>query len=131
MRVLVCGSRTFGDSAVVDAMLDRWLRALPRGDTLTIVEGGARGADHFAHVWASGCVNVQPVLHEQYRANWDQHGKAAGIIRNRRMLNEGKPDVVFAFTDKPLEDSRGTLDMVTSAREAGVRVYHVQVLDGA
>jgi hypothetical protein len=39
------------------------------------------------------------------------------------MLDEGKPDVVWAFVDKPLAESRGTADMVRRAKKAGVPVF--------
>lgn len=35
----------------------------------------------------------------RFPAKWNEHGKAAGPIRNQQMLTEGKPDVVFAFHD--------------------------------
>lgn len=45
------------------------------------------------------------------------NGKAAGPIRNQRMLDEGKPDLVVAFPG-----GRGTADMVRRAKAAGVPV---------
>jgi len=51
------------------------------------------------------------------RAEWEKHGKRAGPIRNRQML-ELKPDGVVAFPG-----DRGTRDMITAAQEAGVPVY--------
>jgi hypothetical protein len=59
-----------------------------------------------------------------FEAAWDMHGKAAGAIRNQRMLDEGKPDEVWAFTDD-LATSKGTADMVRRARKADVPVYVV------
>jgi hypothetical protein len=56
-----------------------------------------------------------------YPADWNTHGRTAGPIRNSRMLAEGKPDLVLAFTHD-LSKSIGTRDMVTKARAAGVRV---------
>lgn len=38
------------------------------------------------------------------------------------MLDVEHPDLVLAFTDKPLEKSKGTNDMVQRAIEANVRV---------
>jgi hypothetical protein len=53
-------------------------------------------------------------------ADWNTHGRAAGPIRNQRMLDEVKPELVVAFPG-----GRGTADMVRRAREAGVNVYLV------
>ncbi len=50
-------------------------------------------------------------------ADWTTHGRAAGPIRNARMLAEYHPDLVIAFPG-----GRGTLDMVSKAERAGVAV---------
>ncbi len=42
------------------------------------------------------------------------------------MLDEGKPDVVVAFVDKPLAESKGTKMMVDLAVQAGVHAYVIQ-----
>ena len=87
-------------------------------DDVTVIHGAARGADSIAG-------EVARQLHCEvlaFPADWDTHGKAAGMIRNRRMLDEGKPELVVAFTDD-LSESRGTKDMVTRAKAAGVPVY--------
>ena len=47
---------------------------------------------------------------------------AAGPRRNRRMLDEFEPTRGVAFIDKPLIESRGTLDMVSIAEDQGVEV---------
>lgn len=123
MRLLVCGSRTFTDDRFLFRVLDGFLKeARDTRDDIVIIAGGARGADHFAERWA----NFDQVPCEQYPADWDAHGKAAGPIRNQRMLDEGKPDVVIAFVDKPLAESKGTADMVRRARAAGVPTYVIE-----
>ena len=123
MRVLICGSRTFEDSAAIDAVLSG-LEWYSPGGPFTVIEGGAKGADAHAGSWAK----TNGVKHEQYPANWGKHGKAAGPIRNKQMLDEGKPDVVWAFVDKPLAESRGTHNMVLQAWDLGVPVRVVEVV---
>jgi hypothetical protein len=54
---------------------------------------------------------------KEYPADWQKHGKAAGPIRNRQMLEDGKPDLVIAFSG-----GRGTANMISQARAAGVKV---------
>jgi hypothetical protein len=56
-----------------------------------------------------------------YRAEWSVYGLKAGPIRNQKMLDEGKPDLVMAFHND-LGNSRGTADMIRRAKRAGVRV---------
>lgn len=133
MRVLVCGSRTFTDPRPVDTMLyGLWRpliadigRAAKRDGVMTVIEGGAKGADALAAFWAQ---SHEGVCWIQVPANWARDGKAAGPIRNQRMLVDGNPDLVLAFVDKPLAESRGTADMVRRARGAGVRTYVVEAI---
>lgn len=111
MRVLVCGGRDFNDSLT----LGSWLGGIHKnnGPITLLIEGGARGADFMARKfaeWAGIPVKTFP-------ADWDTLGNAAGPIRNRQMLVEGKPDLVVAF-----EGGRGTADMVSQAKAAGIKV---------
>jgi hypothetical protein len=57
-----------------------------------------------------------------FPADWKTHGKAAGFIRNQRMLDEGKPDLVLGFPG-----GSGTADMCSRAERAGVRVVRVDL----
>lgn len=117
-RVLVCGSRDYQDEERLGAVLD----AVHRLRQITaVIEGGAAGADALAHVWAAK--NQVPV--KTFNANWGEYGRAAGMIRNRQMLDEGHPDIVYAFTSKPLSESKGTAGMVKMARQAKVRTVVV------
>jgi len=99
------------------------LRCFPE-DT-TIIHGAARGADRLAGMLASRLFKFNI---EKYPADWKAHGKAAGMIRNKQMLDEGRPDEVCAFYSGPLK-SNGTKDMVERARSSGlpVREYMVGV----
>ena len=109
-RVLICGSRTFDDAHL---MCEHVMR-LPMGTT--VIHGGAKGADALADLYA----REMRLGVEVYPADWKQYGKRAGYLRNAQMLDEGKPDLVLAFVDKPLSESRGTAMMVALAMKAGV-----------
>ena len=86
-------------------------------DAPTIIQGGAKGADFLAKVYAHEC----GIPCEEYPADWKAYGKAAGHLRNQKMLDEGKPDLVVAFPG-----GNGTADMVARARKAGVEVLVVE-----
>jgi len=105
--VLVCGGRNYADTLAVKRVLD----ALPR--PVRIVSGGASGADHLAEQWAIS-VGADLVVEP---ADWKTHGRAAGPIRNQKMLDEHKPDEVIAFPG-----GKGTEDMKRRAAKAGVPV---------
>ena len=110
LRVLVCGSRHFADKDRVETAMYVMANALH--EHLTVMTGGAQGADALAAA-AARRLGVQVT---EYSADWATHGRAAGPIRNQRMLVEGAPHVVVAFDAR----GRGTSDMVARARKAGV-----------
>ena len=113
MRLLVCGGREFTN----DRLLAETLDALRREREIThVIAGGARGADSRAADWAV----AQGIPCEVYMADWEGIGRKAGPIRNQRMLDEGKPDLVVAFPG-----GRGTADMVRRARSAGLDVLEI------
>lgn len=108
MRVLVCGDRHWTDRDSIRARLSR----LPTGTI--IIEGEAPGADTLAREVAEELgLEVR-----RFPAQWDRYGRAAGPVRNRRMLEE-QPDLVIAF-HHDLSKSRGTANMVQLAARAGV-----------
>jgi hypothetical protein len=114
MRVLVCGGRDFADYPLLHETLGKLHAETPFE---RIIHGAAPGADTLADTWA----REWGVPIESHPADWRTHGKAAGAIRNRLMLVDGKPELVVAFPG-----GRGTANMVKQARAAGVRVIEVQ-----
>lgn len=104
LKVAVIGSRGYPD---LDAVR-RFVAHQPPGTV--IVTGCARGVDEAARRAAAACgLSV-----EVFRAEWDTHGKAAGPLRNTRLV--AAADRVVAFWDG---HSRGTLDAVRKAKKLG------------
>lgn len=119
MKVLVCGSRDYVDGIGLWNYLSQTAKHLAeKGTPITeIIQGGARGADTLACQWA----HLAGVNEREFRAEWGKYGKAAGPIRNKQMLDEGKPDLVIAFPiNGDLNATRGTKNMVEQARAAGI-----------
>jgi len=113
MRVLICGGRDFKDFD----MLRRELDGLHAERTFTeVIEGGAGGADTMGHDWAK--LNDVPTI--CYLADWETYGRAAGPLRNQRMLDEGKPDLVITFPG-----GRGTADLVRRAKAVGIPIREI------
>lgn len=118
MRLLICGDRNWTDISFMRNLM----KDLPK-DTV-IIQGCARGADSIAGLLADELDLVQ----EKYPANWNVHGRAAGPIRNQRMLTEGKPTHCWAFHDD-IDHSRGTADMLWRAKTAGLIWEHYHHAD--
>ena len=114
LRVLVCGSRNWGDLAEIKSLL---FPLFGREDVL-IIHGGAWGADKCAGT-AAQHLGLEVKV---YEADWDRHGRSAGPLRNSQMLEEGKPHVVLAFTED-IDASRGTADTVRKANKKGIPTF--------
>lgn len=133
MKVLVCGGREYGrvpkgcppeqyrayseraskERFLLESVLDGLIT--DRGLT-DVIHGAAPGADMLAHEWA----NKRNVRMWPFPADWKGDGKAAGPIRNKRMIDEGKPNLVVAFPG-----GTGTANMVALATTAGVEVMEI------
>lgn len=112
--VLICGGRTFCDHLLFKETLDK----LHKERRIThILQGGAKGADYLAHCWAAR----KGIRETVYNADWKKHGKAAGPIRNKEMITEGKPSLVIAFPG-----GAGTAHMVECAKRLKIETIIVE-----
>jgi len=123
IRLLVCGGRDYDKFAAwnwLEANVEDYVSEVlgfNQVKVVALIHGGARGADEGAKEWGES----EHATVVEYRADWKKHGRAAGPTRNQRMLDEGKPDIVIAFPG-----GRGTKDMVSRAKMAGVPVAEVR-----
>lgn len=115
MKIIIAGSRDFENW---DAFMG-FMSVLPQEFEITeVVSGGAIGPDtmaiHFADLF-NYPIKVFP-------ADWDTHGKKAGILRNIDMANYA--DRCIAFWNGT---SRGTAHMIDSMykRNKLVMIYKV------
>lgn len=110
MRLLVCGGRDYYEREYLFKFLDNYCEPIPVVNG--VITGMARGADSLARDWAysRGLATIECA------ANWQAHGKQAGWLRNRTMINLN-PDVVIAFPG-----GRGTQMMIEIAEEFGIPV---------
>lgn len=110
VHILVCGGRAYDNAE----FLNKYLSDFDAVYNITeVIHGGSFGADLLAHKWAKKHKKKLSV----FKADWETDGKAAGPIRNRRMLDEGSPDFVIVFPG-----GKGTADMVRYAQKKKVRV---------
>lgn len=121
MRVLVTGGRDF-TSYEQRMWLYAGLSLLHSMDPVTeLIEGGANGADLAGKNWAlwrQACGDE--VTLTTVPADWERHGRSAGVIRNSEMAKL-KPDVVLACPG-----GRGTAHMIEIAKAHGLRVVYLE-----
>ena len=111
LRLLVCGSRDFTNKKKIEEVLKGFQ------GVEVLVHGNARGADQIAgligmNLWGDDKVRA-------FLAKWTQFGPSAGAIRNKQMLDEGKPNRVLAFFHN-MNFSPGTIDMVYQSLQSGL-----------
>ena len=107
-RVVVAGSRNFGDYHRLSAELDKFLAGKKN---ITIVSGTARGADRMGEQYAA----EHGYKVEQFPAEWGVYHKGAGPIRNMQMVKTA--DAVVAFWDN---QSSGTRNIIDCARQENI-----------
>lgn len=114
IRVLVCGGRDFGRLETERLHMHKVLDDLDHEYRFVrLIHGDAHGADRMAAKWA----DLRGIETNDYPADWQSYGKRAGYMRNQKMLDRGKPDLVIAF-----RGGKGTAMMIDLARKAGVKV---------
>lgn len=115
-NLLVCGSRDFLSKhsllrILLPVITHPDLVKLNVKERLSIIEGGARGADRIARE-----VAVQLGLpYKTFNADWDTHGKAAGYIRNADMVSVS--DATIALWDGV---SKGTKHSINLSTKKGI-----------
>jgi ABC-type sugar transport system substrate-binding protein len=110
-RVAIVGSRDWTNEAAVRSAVDD----IPIDGVL--VSGGARGVGSIAEYRAK----ERGLKTDIYKADWENLGKAAGMIRNLAIVNNC--DKLIAFWDG---QSKGTMDTVRKAKAAGIPYMLVQ-----
>jgi SLOG family YspA-like protein len=128
-QIVVTGGRDLADESLVWRTLDDIHQVTP---ITLLVEGGCpTGADKFARTWAA----ARGVDRKTVAADWlthvcqpgspcrqSQRCRAAGPVRNGKMLREESPDRVVAFpTGGP-----GTRDCMAQAVRMGIDVKVVR-----
>lgn len=113
-RILITGSRTWTDTARIRAVLMWCRRTYPDA---VLVHGDCRGADRIAAgIWTSWGLPT-----EAHPADWHTHGRAAGPMRNHRMVAAGA-DLCLAFLR---DSSRGATHC--AAERAGIPTFRIRM----
>lgn len=105
LSTIIAGGRDYHLTAEDEA----WLDTLPISE---VVSGGARGVDSGGETWAK----KRGIPIKQFLPNWDEYGKAAGMIRNRAMADYAAAVALFP-------GGRGTSNMKEEAKRRGLVIY--------
>ncbi len=84
---------------------------------IEVVCGGAKGADELGE-WYARRLGYRIKFFE---AEWNKHGKKAGMLRNLKMAKYA--DTLIAFWDGK---SRGTNNMITVAKQNGLNIKVIE-----
>lgn len=116
-RIIIAGGRGFSDFDLLCRTCDRYLSRLAQDYEITIISGGARGADALGERYA----RERGLRVARFPADWEAHGRSAGYRRNVTMAENA--DCLIAFWDGA---SRGTKHMIDTATARGLKVRVVR-----
>jgi len=110
-RVAVVGGRDFTNYLRLKKILDS-----VKGKILSLVSGGAKGADQLVEKYAI----ENGFTIEVYQADWDTLGKKAGPLRNKKIVDNS--DVVIAFWNGVSRGTKSTIDIAKRNNKL-IKVY--------
>lgn len=113
-RVIIAGTRDFNDYELLKQYCDYMLsKKVESGEQITIISGGASGADALGEKYA----RERGYSLRLFPAQWEKYGRQAGPMRNREMADNA--DALIAYWDGK---SKGTKNMIEEAKKRGLKV---------
>jgi hypothetical protein len=117
VRICVAGSRSFHDPVKFDAILRAFLSWAGVEPYCFMSGMASRGPDRLIYEWAKE--HGEPCF--EFWANWDEYGKAAGMIRNG-VMRKNLTHLLAIWDGK----SRGTREMIEETSK--IEGIHVSVV---
>jgi hypothetical protein len=114
MKTIIAGSRKLTDMTLLLQVLQHYPYPIEE-----IVSGGANGVDRLGEIYAQ----THDVPLRQFKADWKEHGRSAGHIRNGKMAIYG--EALIALWDG---SSRGTKNMIEQAMQHSLVLTVVTIL---
>ena len=122
MKVIIAGSRTFGDYMIAYHLVCYAIQK--SGYAIKeVISGMAEGIDKAGEMWVKTNLNCGLITVKQFPADWKTHGKAAGPIRNEEMAKYA--DAAIIIWDG---ESKGTANMI-SLMEKYKKPYYLMVVE--
>jgi len=119
--VLISGSREFIDMDRAFDELDKiveFIKLESETDEVTIVTSGSKGAEYVGRQYA----NQYDYELLELKPEWDIHGKSAGYINHRRLVNKASDVIILKTGPCKITDN-----LVSLARSKDINVYIVPV----
>jgi len=133
MIIIGSGSRDWRDYKPIRTVMQKIIAR--HGIDFTYYHGNQKGFDQIS-AYQLRYLNHKYIDIVAFPADWDIHGKAAGMIRNRQMLAEALLNALpheILLVAMPLETSIGTHGMINICRQAhiNIEVYdsHGELID--
>jgi len=108
----IVGSRDFHERDFLFEKLDLTYHSA-RVKPAKVVSGGATGADYHAISWAA----AREIPWISHIPDWKTHGRAAGPIRNRLIVEDSDHIIAFIYSGRL---TKGTASTLKIAEELGV-----------
>ena len=106
MKIAFVGSREFSQKSLVQYITEKFLVPSSGQPIYNIfISGGAKGVD----LWAEETAKNLGAERHIFLPDWDKHGKSAGFIRNKLIVNEA--DHIVAFWDGQSKGTKSTIDL--------------------
>lgn len=118
MKLAIIGSRTFDNHELMNEEMSRYLDT-GYGEFICreIVSGGAAGADTLGAEFAKAYrLDLKVFL-----PDWDKHGKSAGFIRNKEIIDYC--DEVLAFWDGKSKGTANSIELAAKAKKPTTIIY--------
>lgn len=121
-KIIIAGSRDFSSFKTLEKFCNA---VIPSNVEVTIISGGARGADKLGERYA----RKYGYKLEIYPAEWGTYGRAAGPIRNEQMAAVATHLIAFWDGSSP-----GTSNMINLAHSKGLETricYYMRNKNGS
>lgn len=112
-KLAVIGSRNFNNYNLLSSTLNKYKDKISH-----IVSGGARGADDLSERWANE--NDIPTI--IFLADWNTHGKKAGMLRNHDIIKEC--DACIAFWDGESNGTKHSISLCESKYNKPIKIIN-------
>lgn len=118
MKLAIIGGRDFTDYNRLMAAIETHFSDCGGVSRISeVVSGGAKGADSLGARYAREC----GLKLTEHLPDWGRHGKRAGFIRNKLIINDA--DMVLAFWDGASKGTGSSLSIAKRLKKDTVIIY--------